>query len=312
VVPAWLDPGSPAWAAALTHELAHLARRDPWWRALESATSALFFFWPPVAWVCRRLDRAREMACDQWAVAHGPLSPREYGRLLVSLATRAPTRCHDELASSGAIALVRTRSQLAARVDHLLDGARPPALGRGRAALIAVWAALCLAGAARATGAATFAGQECALDPDVMAQILASHPDSDADGDGVLSQDEACAHQLRMRQRLLDRVVDADLVSRLDLEADLDGDGALSDDELDTIKHQFELEMASDQGDDVVLHYAGAPVPLRDAVRINAAAAAGPVCRSGRCSVSPVSSTDDPAGRGRFPFLIDVSTSIQE
>ncbi len=127
VLPAWLDPASPAWSAAVAHELAHLARRDPWLRALESVATALFFFWPPVSWVCRRIDRAREMACDQWALAHGPLAPRDYARMLVELATRAPA---SRPVAAGAMALVRTRSQLGARVDQLLAGARPPRLGR--------------------------------------------------------------------------------------------------------------------------------------------------------------------------------------
>jgi beta-lactamase regulating signal transducer with metallopeptidase domain len=303
VVPAWLDPAAPAWAAAMTHELAHLARRDPWMRALESAVADLFFFWPPVAWVCRRIDRAREMACDQWAVSRGPLPARDYAGLLVALATRGRSSL-----APAAIPLVRGRSQLAARVDQLLAGARPPALGRARAALVAVWAALCLGGAARASGAVSLDGEECALEPEVMAQILASHPGADADGDGLLSQDEACAHQQRMRRLLLDRVVDAELVSRLDPAADTDGDGALSDVEIDSIKEQFELQMAPDRAD-VVLHFAGAPVPLPEQqVRVSAAASAARVCRAARCT--DASTVAPPPGR--FPLLIDVSLSTTQ
>jgi beta-lactamase regulating signal transducer with metallopeptidase domain len=301
VVPAWLDPGSAAWSAALCHELAHHARRDPWMRALESAATALFFFWPPVAWVCRRIDRAREMACDQWAVAHGPLAPRDYARLLVELATRAPERS----VAPGAMALVRTRSQLGARVDQLLAGARPPRLGRARTALVAVWAAICLAGAARAAGATIPAGSECALDPELLAQIMATHPDADTDGDGQISQEEACAHQQRMRQRLVDGVFDAELLSRLEPEADADGDGALSEIEIESIKDQLEIEMAPDRADAVVLHYAGAPIEVpAGQLRISAAATASRVCRAGRCADGPATA----GARGPFPLLIDVSS----
>ena len=307
VVPGWLDPSSPAWAAAMTHELAHLARRDPWLRGLESAASALFFFWPPVAWVCRRIDRAREMACDQWAVTHGPLPARDYARLLLALATRARDR---SLAAAGAIALVRTRSQLGARVDQLLAGLRPPTVGRARGALVAAWAVVCLAGAARATRAAAPEAAECTLEPELMAQILATHPAADADGDGLLSQDEACAHQQRMRQRLLDRVVDADMASRLDPDADADGDGQLSDVEIAAIKDQFELEMAPDSGDEVLLHYGGAPVPLpAEQVRVSAAVASARVCRAAPCADG--AAPGSPA-RGRFPLLIDVTLPTQE
>ncbi|HKE14359.1 MAG TPA: M56 family metallopeptidase [Kofleriaceae bacterium] len=303
VVPAWLDPASPAWSAALCHELAHLARRDPWMRALERAATALFFFWPPVAWVCRRIDRAREMACDQWALAHGPLSPRDYARLLVELATRAPDRAGP--LAPAAMALVRTRSQLGARVDQLLAGARPPRLGRARSAAVAAWAAICLAGAARAAGAAIPAGAECALDPEILAQIMATHPDADTDGDGQISQEEACAHQQRMRQRLVDRVVDAELLSRLEPEADADGDGALSDVEIESVKDQLEIEMSPDPMGGVVLHYGGAPIPLPAAqVRVSAAATAARVCRAGRCADGPAPAA---GARGPYPLLIDVS-----
>ena len=306
VVPAWLDPSSPAWAAAMTHELAHLARCDPWLRAVESAIRVLFFFWPPVAWVCRRVDRAREMACDQWAVAHGPLAARDYARLLLALATR------DRSLPASAMALVRSRSQLGARVDRLLAGGAAPTIGRARGALVAAWAVVCLAGAARATRAATPEGAECALAPELISQILASHPDADADGDGVLSQDEACAHQQRMRQRLLDRVVDADLASRLDPATDLDGDGALSEVEIATFKDQLEVELADERGDEVVIHYDGAPVPLPAVeIRVSAAAASARVCRAAPCADGGAPIPGAPA-RTRFPLLIDVSLSSQE
>jgi hypothetical protein len=145
-----------------------------------------------------------------------------------------------------------------------------------------------------------------------MAQILATHPDADSDGDGLLSQDEACAHQQRMRQRLLDHVVDAELVSRLDPEADVDGDGALSEPEIDSIKDQFELEMAADRGDAVVLHYGGAPVELPgEQVRVAAAASSTRVCRTARCA-EPSARAADASARGRFPLLIDVSPFTQE
>ncbi|HYU14553.1 MAG TPA: hypothetical protein VEL05_00710, partial [Candidatus Acidoferrum sp.] len=182
-----------------------------------------------------------------------------------------------------------------------LAGVRPPALGRAGAVIVTAWSSLCLAGAARSSARATPSGPECNLEPGLMVQILATHPDADTDGDGILSQDEACAHQQRMRQRLLDRVVDAELVSRLDPDADLDGDGALSEVEIDSIKDQFELAMAPDGADGVVLRFGGTAVPLpEEEVRIDAAAAPARVCRAARCA-------DGPGQPGRFPLLIDVS-----
>jgi beta-lactamase regulating signal transducer with metallopeptidase domain len=298
VLPGWLEPAAPAWWAAVLHELAHLKRRDPLLALIAALAGCLFWFWPPVAWVARRLDRAREMACDEWALARGPLGPLDFARFLVEVATRRGQ-------ARARLALLRTRSQLAARVDHLVDGRRAPALGGGRTALLAGWAALALAGAGGVARADPDTALQCSIDPELIAQILASHPDADADRDGVLSQDEACAHQRRMRQRLLDQVVDAEMVSQLDPEADLDGDGVISDYEIDWAKNQIDVGLAGDAaGAELVLEYAGErAVPVKTGqVRVAAAPQLGRVCR-------PATGCGEVAPAGRFPLLIDVSTS---
>lgn len=296
VLPAWLGPVAPAWWSGVLHELAHLKRRDPLLAAVAAAASCLFWFWPPVAFARRRLERAREMACDEWALDRGPLGPLDYARFLVEVATRRGQ-------AQGGLALLRPVSQLAARVDHLVDGARAAALGRGRAALLAGWAVLALAGAGRVASAEPDTALQCSLEPDLIAQILASHPDADADRDGVLSQDEACAHQRRMRQRLLDQVVDAEMVSQLDPEADLDGDGVLSGYEIDWAKNQIDVGLADRDGE-LVLEYAGeraVPVDTGE-VRVAAAPQTGRVCRA-------AAGCGEAAPAGRFPLLIDVSTA---
>ena len=297
VLPAWLPPSSPAWWAGVLHELAHVKRRDPLLALVAAATGCLFWFWPPVAWSRRALDRSREMACDEWALARGPLGALDYARFLVDVATR-----RGQLQAG--MALLRSKSQLVARIDHLVDGERAAALGRGRAAAIAGWAALCLAGAGGVAAAEADPSLECSIEPDLIAQILATNPDADADRDGVLSRDEACAHQRRMRQRLLDQVVDADMVSQLDPEADLDGDGVISDYEVDWAKNQIDVGLAGKSDGELVLEYAGEralPV-LGGAVKVAAAAHSGQVCRS-------ATACGGAAAGARFPLLIDVSTS---
>ena len=53
----------------LAHELAHLARRDPFWLVLGQAIACLLFF-QPLNWVARRrLREISEMLSDEWAVA---------------------------------------------------------------------------------------------------------------------------------------------------------------------------------------------------------------------------------------------------
>ena len=53
----------------LAHELAHLARRDPFWLVLGQAIACVLFF-QPLNWVARRrLREISEMLSDEWAVA---------------------------------------------------------------------------------------------------------------------------------------------------------------------------------------------------------------------------------------------------
>lgn len=72
--------------AVILHELAHLRRGDLWVRRLQWLAGVLLFFWPIVAWVNRRIDLAREQACDEWALRHGRLSPAAYARCLLTVA----------------------------------------------------------------------------------------------------------------------------------------------------------------------------------------------------------------------------------
>lgn len=67
----------------IVHEVAHLRRGDMIVRYLEWVAGTLFFFWPVVAWINRRLDASRECACDEWALSHGKLTSPEYARCLL-------------------------------------------------------------------------------------------------------------------------------------------------------------------------------------------------------------------------------------
>src|SRR5439155_16364025 len=53
----------------LLHELAHIARRDDWTNPAARLASALFVFHPAALWVLRRIDREREISCDDWVVS---------------------------------------------------------------------------------------------------------------------------------------------------------------------------------------------------------------------------------------------------
>lgn len=53
----------------LTHELAHIARWDLLASALLMLLSGVFWFWPPLRYVGRRLAETREEACDEVAIS---------------------------------------------------------------------------------------------------------------------------------------------------------------------------------------------------------------------------------------------------
>jgi beta-lactamase regulating signal transducer with metallopeptidase domain len=71
--------------AMVLHELAHLKRGDLWIRWIQGLTRLVLFFWPPVRWVCRRIEKAMEQACDLWAIRMSGVTPQEYAQSLLEL-----------------------------------------------------------------------------------------------------------------------------------------------------------------------------------------------------------------------------------
>jgi beta-lactamase regulating signal transducer with metallopeptidase domain len=73
------------WRGILTHELAHLRRRDHWVSRLELATG-LIWWWNPVYWLTRvRLDAEAELACDAWVVWTLPKDRLSYAEVLFDI-----------------------------------------------------------------------------------------------------------------------------------------------------------------------------------------------------------------------------------
>jgi beta-lactamase regulating signal transducer with metallopeptidase domain len=67
----------------LTHELAHLRRRDHWVRRLEFLVLGLYFWHPVVWWARRELRDAEEECCDAWVVKTLPAARESYAAALV-------------------------------------------------------------------------------------------------------------------------------------------------------------------------------------------------------------------------------------
>jgi beta-lactamase regulating signal transducer with metallopeptidase domain len=100
------------------HEAGHLARRDDWHGLLERFFRALFFIQPALWWIGRQIEHERELACDDWVVAHlGDTKP--YASALARVA---------ELGTAGWIPALGTgtgrRKEIFARMESLLDDTR--------------------------------------------------------------------------------------------------------------------------------------------------------------------------------------------
>ncbi|MBA3451728.1 MAG: M56 family metallopeptidase [Deltaproteobacteria bacterium] len=189
VVPPALLEDETLLRAALLHELAHVRRRDAIGRCIQMLATAVFFFWPIVRIAGRRLDLAREAACDAWALEAGDVPRPAYARLLVRMAA---------LRTAAAAGLASPRS-LDARVAAVLG---PPVRARmslvHKVALLG-WTLVALGGAR--TAAARGEADVCKYTPQIAETLRQAHPEADLDGDGYLSKHEACELQAEVRRR---------------------------------------------------------------------------------------------------------------
>lgn len=119
--------------AILVHEDAHRRRRDLWRTALGRTVAFLFFFYPPVWWLARRLSRAAELACDE-AVLLAGVTPQIYARALsrtvtLGLHTAAP-------GLNGG----RANTVLKARIARIREPGRYVAMSRHKFAVLLAFA----------------------------------------------------------------------------------------------------------------------------------------------------------------------------
>jgi beta-lactamase regulating signal transducer with metallopeptidase domain len=117
----FLPPSSAGWSSGqwrmiLTHELAHVQRRDVVLRLLAQLARALYWF-HPLAWIaCRQMEIESEKACDDLVLACGSASP-DYARTLLDMAA---TRSRFSPLQSAAVHILRP-STLASRITRILD-----------------------------------------------------------------------------------------------------------------------------------------------------------------------------------------------
>lgn len=123
--------------ALILHELAHVRRRDVLVRLFQGAARIVFFFFPPVLWVCRRIDNFAEMACDEWAVSISGVEPDEYASALIKVVRVIK---HGRQLQMG-IALLRDARLIESRVRAVLslESCTGPRLPVSLKILLIVW-----------------------------------------------------------------------------------------------------------------------------------------------------------------------------
>jgi beta-lactamase regulating signal transducer with metallopeptidase domain len=187
VVPPALLSNDQLLRAALLHELAHVRRLDALGRFVQVLARAAFWWFPIVALASRRLDHAREAACDARALEVGEISRPAYARLLLQMA---------QLRTAPASSLAAPAA-LEPRIASVLGPPMRSRLGLVHVVALLVWIPVALGGArsAEARGVET-----CVYTTQLAEALRQAHPEADADRDGVLSHDEACEFQAEIRR----------------------------------------------------------------------------------------------------------------
>ena len=126
--------------AVLTHELAHVARRDVLWQMLARLSCAVYWF-HPLAWAAAWQIRVeRELACDDWVLRGGESSTR-YARWLLDVAAMLSGKACAE----GAGVAMASGTNFQHRIAAILDTRRRRLpLSRPMAAMLTVTAAILL------------------------------------------------------------------------------------------------------------------------------------------------------------------------
>lgn len=231
--------------AVLFHEVAHLRRCDLVVRYVQWLAGTLLFFWPVVAWVNRRIDLAREHACDEWALRCSRLSAGQYARCLLAALRPAGARGNFVLAT----AMAANPHSVERRIDMILSSTRFSKASIPALAGVALWSLFALTGPAigaddpapaqeKEVKVIVHAGEGEAEDVDVdvacdgegkgvaqkihlerldkmLAGFIKDHPTADANADGEVSLGEyhafVAARAMRDPAAVLEQFPDADL-----------------------------------------------------------------------------------------------------
>jgi HEAT repeat protein/beta-lactamase regulating signal transducer with metallopeptidase domain len=157
--------------AALAHEVAHVARRDPAWRVVVEILERALFFQPLNRLARVRLCDSAEFLCDEWAVRQTQ-SPLALAR---SLSVVASWWSPSGTLPVGASAMARSESAMVRRVTRILS--EPAHVSRGLGLYwLAIPAVLVAVAAPRVTAARLPVAALVA--PDVNPVVTTTHADA--------------------------------------------------------------------------------------------------------------------------------------
>jgi len=102
----------------LLHECAHLARYDDWSNLIARVLGTTIVLHPVAWWLLRRIERDRELACDDWVVAHTG-APHAYAESLTRI-----VELRLQPGPALATGIFTHRSRLRGRIELLLRSGR--------------------------------------------------------------------------------------------------------------------------------------------------------------------------------------------
>jgi beta-lactamase regulating signal transducer with metallopeptidase domain len=189
------------------HETAHLVRRDDYALLLQRIIEAVFIASPLVLWIARRIDLEREIACDDLVIA-----ATGHARSYADCLTRIVEAVDGVSSPWPAATAAEGASQLASRVDAILDKTRRAGahLMKGRLAaitalllMLALMATRSPALIAFVTTVAAVAQHTVGVRP-LLAQAKPAQPSTPEDLAGQVMEDKSgkpvAAAELRFRK----------------------------------------------------------------------------------------------------------------
>jgi bla regulator protein BlaR1 len=103
----------------LLHEAAHIARKDDWTNLLARLLGAALALHPVAWWILRRIEREREIACDDWVVARTG-SARPYAQSLARVSELRWSKKDSAEGEALASGIFGGGSRLGERIEMLL------------------------------------------------------------------------------------------------------------------------------------------------------------------------------------------------